>query len=185
MPRSMAIGLLISVLSAAAASAQQQSNLAMPYRFRLPFLAKGEYVVSAVGGNISNRYNYRFADSLAQSTIDNNSSWFDLNGVAALSDQFLVSAALTVYPQRTTTEYDLSPGGTVRAFHYEDKVKTHVAPDITVVWRPIQRFEVFASYFNFAPEWTRTSSDNNPLNVVSYDQDYWNFRGGVTYFGKF
>ena len=150
--------LVLCIVSAMAASAQERGNLATPYRFRLPFLDGGEYVISAFGGTTVRTLNASGDSLTGETSREANDPWVDVNAVVALSSKFLIGAEVTVYPRR---EY----------------VETHVAREFTVVYRPVERFEVFAFYFQDTPQsnygYTKSEVDTKDL------------RAGVTYFGKF
>ena len=175
---------MLCVLGAMAASAQERSNLAIPYRFRLPFLNGGEYVVSASGGTVVRTYTTQYllpgfdpvtmTPTLIQeeSVSEQNDPWFDVNAVVALSTKFLVGAELTVFPRNT------------QVLRFGDEVDTHVAREFTIVYRPVERFEVFAHYFQDTPHWSRTGNLST-FGELAGETDTKDIRAGISYFGKF
>jgi len=56
-----------------------------------------------------------------------------------------------------------------------------VASEFTVVYRPVERFEVFALYYQDTPKWT----GSNTLRPEEHEVKTQDVRAGVTYFGKF
>ena len=104
-----------------------------------------------------------------QTKHEENIPWFDMNAVIALSSKVLLGAEVTVYPGRT------------QSLTFFDESATHVSREFTVVYRPVERFEVFAYYFQDTPQWTGGGSQG----TLEYEVDTKDLRAGVTYFGKF
>lgn len=165
MKRIFVVSVMLCALSATAALAQERGNLAIPYRFRLPFLDGGEYVVAASAQRlIRTDKSQSYFDSLATNVNEAYFTTFDMNAVVALTSKFLVAAEFTVYP------------GSTEANSYFNERETHVAREFTLVYRPVERFEVFAYYFQDTPKWT---------GYLQREVDTKDIRAGMTYFGKF
>ena len=60
-------------------------------------------------------------------------------------------------------------------------VKANISGEFTVVYRPLERFEIFALYFQDSPKWVHA----NGLGQTEYEVKTQDIRAGVTYFGKF
>ena len=163
MKRIFVVSVMLCALSATAALAQERGNLATPYRFRLPFLDGGEYVVAASAQRlIRTDKSQSYFDSLATNVNEAYVTTFDMNAVVALTSKFLVAAEFTLYPGHTEA--------------YGSSSETHVAKEFTLAYRPVERFEVFAYYFQDTPKWT---------GYLQREVDTKDIRAGMTYFGKF
>ncbi len=143
----MAVIAAATVLLFVPIAAQDQPHYFTPYGFRLPVLAKGEYILSAYGGYFkTSTESKNFDESVDAAEYDITDYYFSFRSALALTDKLLFQSKFVYYPKRDLRYYKYPVYGGGDSLYYRSSTGTargELNPSATLVFRPITTLEFF------------------------------------------
>jgi hypothetical protein len=184
------IALFLTVCLTALVNAQDLSHLYMPYGFQLPFLQKGEYLLSASFNGYNYKSTSRYINAIDSPAVAWDDRWrssnrsLSISGVIGITDNLLAEADLRLMPsQGIGSDQSDRPG-----YRYDLKRKSNtvLSPAFKLVFRPKTNIECFGW---FRTENSKTTYERTPISDWLIGPDnvknrYSAFSVGISYFGK-
>ncbi len=180
---------IILLLTVPVIYAQNLNNVYSAYGFAAPFLKSGEFILTA-SGNYNwgdGEYDYTdnpdsyYLDYYSRSESANTYMWTRL--VIAVTDKFLISSNLYIYPGMVTSRSYW--GSTTYERESWSTRKFYLYPNLSLIFRPAKNLEISSYFYHYGYTY---SSDRIYDDVESHNNDrdykYTSARVSVNYFGK-
>ncbi|MCP4704063.1 MAG: hypothetical protein GY865_05595 [candidate division Zixibacteria bacterium] len=158
------------------------TSILQPYGFRLPFMEKGEYIISL------NYYNYSSRATTDYNTPDYSSSKYDdiniaLKSTIALSKKLLIQSGVVFYPNQISSEYR---SYVYNDYLYDDKQKSYMRPNFLVVFRPTRSLEIWSEveFGNRKTDYLWLDGTNPETYQTRNSYKFSIFSAGITFHGQ-